>query len=97
MFRRASVGLTEWAVLELGDHDRAIPILGPEARRDRTLGGRIAISNRYFEVFGLMPERAGDDIPSSHSTHSILRGDAWPGAPRGATAHARHRDPGVRL
>ena len=56
MFRRASVGLTEWAVLELGDHDRAIPILGPEARRDRTLGGRIAISNRYFEVFGLMPE-----------------------------------------
>ena len=56
MFRRASVELTEWAVLELGDHDRAIPILGPEARRDRTLGGRIAISNRYFEVFGLMPE-----------------------------------------
>ena len=37
-------------------YDRAIPIFGPNARRDRTLTGRISISNRNFEVFGFMPE-----------------------------------------
>ena len=30
--------------------------LGPEARRDRTLAGRITVSNRNIELFGFMPE-----------------------------------------
>ena len=30
--------------------------LGPEARRDRTLAGRITVSNRNVELFGFMPE-----------------------------------------
>ena len=38
------------------NHDRPIFIFGPEARRDRTLTGRISVSNRNFEVFGFMPE-----------------------------------------
>ena len=38
------------------NHDRPIFIFGPEARRDRTVTGRISISNRNFEVFGFMPE-----------------------------------------
>ena len=38
------------------NHDRPIFIFGPEPRRDRTLTGRISISNRNFEVFGFMPE-----------------------------------------
>ncbi len=32
------------------------PILGPEARRDRTLAGRITASNRHVELLGFMPE-----------------------------------------
>ena len=39
-------------------YDRAIPIFGPDARRDRTRVGRISISNRNFELFGFMPEIA---------------------------------------
>ena len=38
------------------NYDRPIFIFGPEARRDRTLTGRISISNRNFELFGFMPE-----------------------------------------
>ncbi|MDE0174793.1 MAG: surface lipoprotein assembly modifier [Defluviicoccus sp.] len=30
--------------------------LGPDARRDRTLAGRITVSNRSVELFGFMPE-----------------------------------------
>ena len=41
---------------QLRNYDRAIPIFGPEPRRDRTVTGRISLSNRNFEVFGLMPE-----------------------------------------
>ena len=37
-------------------YDREIPIFGPEPRHDRTLEGRVSISNRNFEVFGFMPE-----------------------------------------
>ncbi len=32
------------------------PILGPDARRDRTLGGRITVSSRRLDLFGFMPE-----------------------------------------
>ena len=32
------------------------PILGPEARQDRTLAGHITTSNRHVELFGFMPE-----------------------------------------
>ena len=41
---------------QVRNYDRAIPIFGPEPRRDRTVTGRISLSNRNFEVFGLMPE-----------------------------------------
>ena len=41
---------------QLRNYDRAIPIFGPEPRRDRTVTGRISLSSRNFEVFGLMPE-----------------------------------------
>ena len=34
----------------------ALPIYGPEARRDETVAGRIAVSNRRIEMFGFMPE-----------------------------------------
>ena len=37
-------------------HDRPVPIFGPEARNDRTLAGRVKLSNRHFELFGFMPE-----------------------------------------
>ena len=31
-------------------------IYGPEARREETVAGRIAVSNRHIELFGFMPE-----------------------------------------
>ena len=31
-------------------------VYGPEARRDETVAGRIAVSNRHIELFGFMPE-----------------------------------------
>ena len=37
-------------------YDRRIPAFGPEARSDRTLAGRIKVSNRHVELFGFMPE-----------------------------------------
>ena len=33
-----------------------LPIYGPEARRDRTLAGRMTMSNRYVQLLGFMPE-----------------------------------------
>ena len=37
-------------------YDEPLPIFGPEARSDRTLAGRIKVSNRHVELFGFMPE-----------------------------------------
>ena len=37
-------------------YDKPLPIFGPEARSDRTLAGRIKVSNRHVELFGFMPE-----------------------------------------
>ena len=37
-------------------YDRPIAAFGPEARQDRTLAGRMKISNRHIELFGFMPE-----------------------------------------
>ena len=37
-------------------YDRPIQSFGPEARRDRTLSGRLKVSNRNIELFGFMPE-----------------------------------------
>ena len=37
-------------------YDEPLPIFGPEARSDRTLAGRIKVSNRHIELFGFMPE-----------------------------------------
>ena len=33
-----------------------LPIYGPEPRSDRTVAGRVAVSNRQLELFGFMPE-----------------------------------------
>ena len=41
---------------QLRNHDRAIPIFGPDARRDRTRVGQIKLSNRNFSVRGFIPE-----------------------------------------
>ena len=37
-------------------YDRPLAAFGPDARRDRTLAGRIKLSNRHIELFGFMPE-----------------------------------------
>ena len=37
-------------------YDSPLAAFGPEARQDRTLAGRIKISNRHIELFGFMPE-----------------------------------------
>ena len=37
-------------------YDRPLAAFGPEARQDRTLAGRMKISNRHIELFGFMPE-----------------------------------------
>ena len=33
-----------------------IAAFGPDARRDRTLAGRMKVSNRHIKLFGFMPE-----------------------------------------
>ena len=38
------------------EYGAPLPALGPEARRDRTLGGRITVSNRHVTLAGFMPE-----------------------------------------
>ena len=38
------------------EYGAALPALGPEAREDRTLGGRITVSNRHITLAGFMPE-----------------------------------------
>ena len=37
-------------------YDEPLSIFGSEARSDRTLAGRIKVSNRHIELFGFMPE-----------------------------------------
>ena len=37
-------------------YDRPLAAFGPDARQDRTLAGRIKLSNRHIELFGFMPE-----------------------------------------
>ena len=48
----ATVGST----YRLRRYDRPLAAFGPEARQDRTLAGRVKISNRHIELFGFMPE-----------------------------------------
>ena len=48
----ATVGST----YRLRRYDSPIAAFGPEARQDRTLAGRMKVSNRHFELFGFMPE-----------------------------------------
>ena len=48
----ATVGST----YRLRRYDSPIAAFGPEARQDRTLAGRVKLSNRHFELFGFMPE-----------------------------------------
>ena len=48
----ATVGST----YRLRRYDSPITAFGPEARQDRTLAGRVKLSNRHFELFGFMPE-----------------------------------------
>ena len=43
-------------VLRWRQYGAPLPVFGPDARRDRTLAGRIAVSNRHVELFGFMPE-----------------------------------------
>ena len=38
------------------EYGAPLAAFGPDARRDRTLAGRITVSNRHIELFGLMPE-----------------------------------------
>ena len=38
------------------EYDAPLAAFGPKARQDRTLAGRITISNRQVELFGFMPE-----------------------------------------
>ena len=38
------------------EYGAPLPALGPEAREDRTLGGRITVSNRHITLAGFMPE-----------------------------------------
>ena len=48
----ATVGST----YRLRRYDSPIAAFGPEARQDRTLAGRVKLSNRHIELFGFMPE-----------------------------------------
>ena len=48
----ATVGST----YRLRRYDSPIAAFGPEARQDRTLAGRVKVSNRHIELFGFMPE-----------------------------------------
>ena len=48
--------VTAGSSYRLRRYDRPIAAFGPEARQDRTLAGRVKISNRHIELFGFMPE-----------------------------------------
>ena len=48
--------VTAGSTYRLRRYDRPIAAFGPEARRDRTLAGRMKVSNRHIELFGFMPE-----------------------------------------
>ena len=48
--------VTAGSSYRLRRYDRPIAAFGPEARQDRTLAGRIKLSNRHIELFGFMPE-----------------------------------------
>ncbi len=43
-------------VFRLREYGAPLPAFGPRARRDRTLGTRITVSNRYVSLAGFMPE-----------------------------------------
>ena len=47
---------TVGSIYRLRRYDSPIAAFGPEARQDRTLAGRVKISNRHIELFGFMPE-----------------------------------------
>ena len=57
--------VTAGSTYRLRRYDRPIAAFGPEARRDRTLAGRMKVSNRHIELFGFMPE-----ITLSHERRS---------------------------
>ena len=38
------------------EYGAPLPVFGPDARKDRTVAGRISVSNRQLELFGFMPE-----------------------------------------
>ena len=48
--------VTAGSTYRLRRYDRPLAAFGPEARQDRTLAGRMKISNRHIELFGFMPE-----------------------------------------
>ena len=48
--------VTAGSTYRLRRYDRPLAAFGPDARRDRTLAGRIKLSNRHIELFGFMPE-----------------------------------------
>ena len=48
--------VTAGSTYRLRRYDRPTAAFGPEARRDRTLAGRMKVSNRHIELFGFMPE-----------------------------------------
>ena len=48
--------VTAGSTYRLRRYDRPIAAFGPDARQDRTLAGRIKLSNRHIELFGFMPE-----------------------------------------
>ena len=48
--------VTAGSTYRLRRYDRPIATFGPEARQDRTLAGRMKVSNRHIELFGFMPE-----------------------------------------
>ena len=43
-------------VFRLREYGAPLPVFGPKARRDRTLGTRVTVSNRYVSLAGFMPE-----------------------------------------
>ena len=47
---------TVGSTYRLRSYDSPIAAFGPDARRDRTLAGRMKVSNRHIELFGFMPE-----------------------------------------
>ncbi len=38
------------------EYGAPLPVFGPDARRDRTVAGRLTVSNRHVELLGFMPE-----------------------------------------